>query len=1432
MKGIMDKPPIDSALAIDKYRGLDWALHNPQLLERQELIDRFLIRRRLLDELVSQMRNQPAGYGLRHFICLGQRGMGKTTLLCRLCYFIEDDRELSSRWQTVLFNEENYAVGDLADFFEESLKILASSTAQPQLALAVEQLSETIADPEDRAERMYTELVGFCQRSGRRLVLLVDNLNEILRLMNDSQAHRLRELLMAEPHLLIIGTAPTYFSEITDYQKPFYEFFRIFRLEGLSEAEMEAFLRALAEHHKDDGVLSVLSQHPERVRSLRQLTGGNPRIALYLYRLLAESPHGEIRRDLEKLIDEVTPFYKHRLEAMEQPQRKLFDAMARHWHPIPVAQLAAAVRMSEETVLEPLRGMRDSGYVEEIAEESEPLRYQVAERMCNIYYLMRFDRGGRRRMLWLVQFLKAFYEPATLRALADKWVHAWRAADLTPQKAAERTSSLLLIAQALPSDETQTEVLMEAIDFAESGGVEPDHWVRLVADAFAGSMETQKAMLPVMGKLLRLMNYLEADPQKQVFLERWLDAKPDSALGWRLLGHCQLARGLAQQSIGTARRIIELDPRSPEGWLMLCRAAFRAGEWAVTQEALGQLRLLNPTHPEIEPHEIGLQLEEGQVDAAERRLQAALADKPQEDWVWSFKTRLHEIRGELPEALEAARKTTEISPAVAPFWRNLTLLADRLGRNEEAYAAAKKSVEVDPTFGEGWALLAVQQAKRGELQQAIESNHHAVQHGPELGFAWNNLAGLLFQQNRHAEALQAGERATGLQPTDVSALSQLATIYASLRRFDEAEATFARALSLPGDHSGTLLNRAWMHSMRGAWQQALMDYERLPDQKQPHVLRAMSLALLHLNEPQRARDLAEQAVVAADTAPIHWGLLAVAEQRLGRAAAAAAAAEGALRACEGRVPHLASLGAEYMRLSALALAVAAFDRALDKEPSNIDVLHDRALALSLDAQWDEARVAYLRVLDLAPGLISAWEGLARLRHQRLDLDGTIQALVRITELAPESEQTWRWLGTVYMQQGKTEQAKSAFERALEIDPKSVAALGSLGLLVLQSQQIERLRDLTERMVALAPNHYLTLQSQMHLALAQGQIDVALDAAEKVAELNPQEPAVWKNLVQIYAMKGRPYDSLNAFERGVQLWPSQQNWHALGISSLNAEDLVRADRAFEQMRRLSHERQDDLENFLGGTYAKADYWPQARAAFARAVELNPGHRAAWFNLAMAELRNEQPEAALDAFERGLQVSPEGARLEQWLRLFAPQRGIGHLERMLRLLSHATQQYPESAQLWAILAWNALSKGDVDQAEHALVRMQTLSPQDAGTHALKAGVALAKNEVGVAISSTSEAIAAADAAWIETNLTPLFQLLVKLAVHGGAAEVRSLIESASHVHLGERLLAFKAALDAKLSCEPQRLQELAPEVRQAAEFLLAVLSPSSDGSQSSR
>jgi hypothetical protein len=126
--------------------------------------------------------------------------------------------------------------------------------------------------------------------TGRRPVLLVDNLDFVLDALPDSERWMLRWYLQALDGPVLYGAAVCTPRQCGDRDEAFYEFFRLHVLESLSAQELLACLHRLAEIQGEAGkpVLSVLSREPQRVRVLHTLSGGNPRILSFISERLIE----------------------------------------------------------------------------------------------------------------------------------------------------------------------------------------------------------------------------------------------------------------------------------------------------------------------------------------------------------------------------------------------------------------------------------------------------------------------------------------------------------------------------------------------------------------------------------------------------------------------------------------------------------------------------------------------------------------------------------------------------------------------------------------------------------------------------------------------------------------------------------------------------------------------------------------------------------------------------------------------------------------------------------------------------------------------------------------------------------------------------------------------------------------------------------------
>jgi predicted NACHT family NTPase len=90
-------------------------LYNPERKGKKGLIQEFVIRQDILDTIMEDLNTSFMKTPEQHYLLVGQRGTGKTTLLLRIAYAIEDAPELKDWLIPVVFSEEQYNIGELAN---------------------------------------------------------------------------------------------------------------------------------------------------------------------------------------------------------------------------------------------------------------------------------------------------------------------------------------------------------------------------------------------------------------------------------------------------------------------------------------------------------------------------------------------------------------------------------------------------------------------------------------------------------------------------------------------------------------------------------------------------------------------------------------------------------------------------------------------------------------------------------------------------------------------------------------------------------------------------------------------------------------------------------------------------------------------------------------------------------------------------------------------------------------------------------------------------------------------------------------------------------------------------------------------------------------------------------------------------------------------
>ncbi|MFN0216015.1 MAG: AAA family ATPase, partial [Saprospiraceae bacterium] len=310
---------------IDRFTLYQNANSDPESIKRN-----FLIRIAEFELIVADLRNKKKGDPAQHELILGRRGSGKSTLLRRIQIEIDEQPDLSQKYVAINLAEEQNSIYRLSDLWFEVLEELAIRF-EKDLKL---QAFDSFDDNQAYTRYLYEHIHNLIQESGKRAVLLLDNLDRILENFDDD-AHLLRETLLNYQDIQIIGGSTRMNEHFWQYDKPFYDFFRRHRLEGLNFEEIHQLLNHWSAEMDLPKLNDYALRHRGRVEAIRILTDGLPRALQYFIQVLLHDSDLYGFDYLKKVMDKATPLYQERLNSLTPPQRKIVQEMAFIWEAAP-----------------------------------------------------------------------------------------------------------------------------------------------------------------------------------------------------------------------------------------------------------------------------------------------------------------------------------------------------------------------------------------------------------------------------------------------------------------------------------------------------------------------------------------------------------------------------------------------------------------------------------------------------------------------------------------------------------------------------------------------------------------------------------------------------------------------------------------------------------------------------------------------------------------------------------------------------------------------------------------------------------------------------------------------------------------------------------------------------------------------------------------
>jgi tetratricopeptide (TPR) repeat protein/DNA-binding MarR family transcriptional regulator len=769
--------------------------YNPGRLSDQEITALFIARRPLFERIMADLAAETPQSRAQHHLIIGQRGMGKTTLLTRIRAELNTNPDLKPRFIPLVFAEEQYTLDRLSKFWLNCLDSLADALdqvpgQQSQVAAIDNQVKQINArlgshakNDAPLAEESLAAFLNAVQATGRRPVLLVDNLQLVFERLNTDAQHALRELLMRPGCPLLIGTSPSPLPEGQDYGAAFYDYFKVHFLRPLELDEMENIILQLAEQQKRDNVRRSIQEHPERLAVLRHLTGGNPRTVVIIYSLYAENFSNSVYQDLEDLLDRVTPVYKARFEELSAQQQIVAAAVANHWDPVTGRQLTELTGLAANQISPQLDRLEKIGFIEktELSGESST-GYLIAERFFNIWFLMRnASRRQRREVKFLARFLQSFYDARERCQLAHDFLQEH---DLSP----DRYTLTLALADSVNTDSPHTAESVRRhahLDILRQNERQTRaEWTELLnlSDVPPATLDFHQ----LRKKILKL-----APANAGISAEAFAD---------EILGDIGVFRsGIRELLAG------QNEPFSPEKYQAMHqrmqnlrakkikRYSREAVEWFSQELVSGQIRSFDNVEDwnrifcmaddhqacalmvdQLQDSDLGAKLNDEAFSKICRLLRPSSEASARSWSEWASRLNLYLQR--FDEAEKAYREAIQRDPKdVAPWFYLGNLLQVHLKHFDEAEAAYRKAIQLNPKYAAPWNNLGnLLRTHLKRFDEAEKAYCEAIQRNPKYASPWNGLGNLYTDfLNRPQDADNAFAKCLELEPQNESALENL-----------------------------------------------------------------------------------------------------------------------------------------------------------------------------------------------------------------------------------------------------------------------------------------------------------------------------------------------------------------------------------------------------------------------------------------------------------------------------------------------------------------------------------------------------------------------------------------------------------------------------------------------------------------------------------
>jgi len=523
----------------------------------------------------------------------------------------------------------------------------------------------------------------------------------------------------------------------------------------------------------------------------------------------------------------------------------------------------------------------------------------------------------------------------------------------------------------------------------------------------------------------------------------------------------------------------------------------------------------------------------------------------------------------------------------------------------------------------------------------------------------------------------------------------------------EKELGRARALGIPAERVLPLLGKTL--AQQGKFKEVLeLITPELAGTSAP-LLSLRGDALLGSGKPDEAKQAYEAALAAnANSGDALMGLARLSAVRGDRDAAVLYVDQAVAK--DSKNPEVFIMqGAMLRSMNKPDEALGAYDKALALKPDHRGAHIEKAYIEIARGKFDAAKKEVEAAEKNAPGSLLVVYSRGLLEFSQGKYSVAKESLQKILKVAPEHQPSILLAGASDLHLGNIQQAEQHLRKYLEANPGNIYARKLLAQAQLKNAQpadaaatlAPALKDAPQdaQLLALAGESYMQVRD----------FNKASDYLQQAATLAPQAAAVRTSLGLSRLAQGDQAGALSDLEKAAALDPkSFQATMALVQTEMS---MKRYDKALAAVNAL--EKQQDsaqVQQLKGAVYMMQSKNTEARAAFEKALSLQPSFLPAVTNLARLDLMDKKPDAAKARFTAFLDKNKDSVEA---------MTALAELAMVQKNTAEATSWYEKASAATPNATAPALKLGAhylaTQQAPKALAlarKLQTTHPTDAG------------------------------------------------------------------------------------------------------------------------